>query len=77
MELLCLDIINSNRFGKYLAKPRDMLNNEEWLRGILDKWDLEATFPVPPHDMKVLQELRGNISILIPISKCSQRNWRI
>ena len=38
MELLCLDIINSNHFGGYLGKAgQDMLENEDWLRALVDK----------------------------------------
>ena len=59
MELLCLEIMNSNHVGEYLAKPgRDMLDNEDWLRNLLDKWNLAAEFPISSHDLKVLQTLR-------------------
>ena len=62
MELLCLDIINSNRFGEYLAKPgRDMLNNANWLHVLVDKWNLDVKFPIQSNDLKILQELRDNM----------------
>ena len=62
MELLCLDIMNSNRFGGYLAKPgRDMLGDEEWLRMLTDKWNLDAELPIEPHDLEILRELRGSM----------------
>ena len=62
MELLCLYIINSNRFGEYLAKPgRDMLNNANWLHVLVDKWNLDVKFPIQSNDLKILQELRDNM----------------
>lgn len=62
MELLCLDIINSNRFGEYLAKPgKDMLNDEAWLRTLMDKWNLAAELPIPSPDLEALQELRSHM----------------
>lgn len=62
MELLCLDIINSNRFGGYLAKPgKDMLGNDDWLRTLIDKWNLDAEHPIKDNDLKTLQELRDTM----------------
>ena len=62
MELLCLDIMNSNRFGGYLAKPgKDMLDNDDWFRTLIDKWELDAELPMKSHDLKALQELRGSM----------------
>ena len=66
MERLCLDIINSNHIGAYRAKlSADMLDNEEWLHTLINKWNLDAETPVKPHDLKALRELRSSMQEVV------------
>lgn len=67
MDLLFMDVINSNRVDWRDAKiQRDMLDDEQWIRNFLEKWGLAATLPINSYyleELKKLRQLMRNISI--------------
>jgi predicted RNA-binding Zn ribbon-like protein len=66
MELLCLDIINSNKIDWRTAKVRrDMLNDDVWLRELLQKWQLGVSLSIDDVSLNALKTLRDNMTVFI------------
>ncbi|MFS0722530.1 CGNR zinc finger domain-containing protein [Paenibacillus sp. 1P07SE] len=54
-----MDVINSNRVDWRDSKiQRDMLDDEQWIRDFLCKWELTATLPMNADNLKKLKRLR-------------------
>lgn len=78
MDLLFMDVINSNRVDWRDSKiQRDMLDDEQWIRNFLEKWGLSATLPINSYYLKELKRLREhmrNISLQLSTGSVLQQD---
>jgi Conserved protein containing a Zn-ribbon-like motif, possibly RNA-binding len=66
MEFLCIDIMNSDRVDWQNAENlRDMLDDQEWFDELLEKWQLEASFPIDTVSHHKLKSLRKQMYAIV------------
>lgn len=71
MDFLCIQILNSNHIDSLSNKARrDLLDDEAWMRELLEHWHLEAPLPIPTAALSELKSLREQMySILNGMSQ--------
>jgi len=66
VSFLCIEILNSDRVDYATSKTRrDLLEDEIWMRALLERWQLEAPLPVPATVLGKMKELREQMYLIL------------
>lgn len=66
MDVLCIEILNSNHTGwRHDSVQTDLLDHTDWLQALLEKWQLPAALPIPSRELAKLKALRENMRSVI------------
>ena len=66
MELACLDLLNSDwRDWRCPGRRTDRLEDPEWVRRLLDRWNLTVARPLDARASEMLTELRSVLRRLV------------